>query len=67
MKIKNPFKYERTVWTEASPDDIYEPRCSYCGKYHRKFYFHWFFTGLYCVACINDVLYDNARNVEEIK
>ena len=60
-------KKKRTVWTKASVDSIYEPRCSVCGKYKKSLFFHWFFTGLYCIACIQGILYDDARTMEEMK
>ncbi len=56
----------RNVWTMAEVDDIYEPRCSFCGKYRRRLMFHWFFTGLYCINCIHEVLYDDARSLNDI-
>ena len=27
---------------------------------------HWFFRGMYCLACIQDVLYDDARRYDEV-
>lgn len=60
--------YKRTVWRIVDKDSHeYVPRCSNCGYFKKELRMHWFFTGLYCVACINDVLYDNARNLEEVK
>lgn len=57
----------RSIWRDAVIDDLpYVPRCSCCGKYKKKLKVHWFFTGLYCIACIQDVLYDNCRTVDEI-
>lgn len=45
------------------------PRCGFCGKYRKEDYLrhHWFFNGVYCLECIQDVLYDNARTIGEIK
>lgn len=57
----------RRIWRKHSEDTIYVPRCSRCGYFKREFMQHWFFTGLYCVACIQDVLYDNARTMKEIE
>jgi late competence protein required for DNA uptake (superfamily II DNA/RNA helicase) len=57
----------RTVWREANREEHrYVPRCSRCGYFKSKLHMHWFFTGLYCQACIQDVLYDNCRNMEEL-
>ena len=44
----------------------FEPRCVRCGRYPKELLKHWFFEGHYCERCVNDVLYDNARNVKEI-
>ena len=58
---------KRRVWREVDPEEsVYVYRCSSCGKFKNVLLKHWFFTGLYCFSCINDVLYDNARNVQEI-
>ena len=58
----------RTVWRKVKPEDHnYVPRCSKCGYFKKELRIHWFFTGLYCVACIQDILYDNCRKLEEIK
>jgi len=57
----------RTVWRKVDFDvSVYVPRCSKCGKYKQNLREHWFFSGVYCYACIHDILYDNARNVMEI-
>jgi hypothetical protein len=60
-----------TVWTDFNPrTSEYVGRCSHCGKYSKKEGFlkvHWFFNGVYCTICIVDILYDNARNLEEIR
>lgn len=59
--------FSRSLWSSVSEDDHpYIHRCSFCGKFKRKLKRHWFFTGIYCVACIQDVLYDNARNISEV-
>ena len=58
--------YERTVWRSAADEEIYEPRCSYCGQWRRNLMKHWFFTGLYCIRCIHECLYNDVRNVDEI-
>lgn len=58
----------RKVWRDVLAEDHdYVPRCSRCGYFKKKFKMHWFFTGIYCIACIQDVLYDDARTLEEIK
>lgn len=59
----------RTVWTVVDKDTydgVYVLRCSQCGKFHRDLYEHWFFTGLYCVGCIQDLLYANVRTLAEV-
>jgi hypothetical protein len=56
----------KVVWRNAHAEEIYEPRCSFCGKYKKVLKKHWFFTGLYCENCILEVLYDDARSFEEI-
>ena len=58
---------KRAVWRDASNDTMYVPRCSICGKWRRDLKTHWFFTGIYCVGCIQDILYDNCRTLEEMK
>ena len=64
-------KVIRSVWRDFDASkDAYVGRCGKCGKYQRKPGFlkiHWFFNGVYCVGCIQDILYDNARTLEEIK
>ena len=55
------------IWTTAHVDDIYEPRCSFCGKFRKVLKFHWFFTGLYCENCILEVLYDDCRSFKEME
>ena len=57
-----------SVWRIMKKDEHgYVPRCSWCGKYVKELRVHWFFTGLYCVTCIQDILYDNVRTIGEIK
>ena len=65
--MSNSAIYKRTIWREVDHGlTEYVPRCSYCGKYRQKLMQHWFYTGLYCIPCVQDVLYDNARNIGEI-
>ena len=60
-------KYERTVWRVVHEDEtIYVQRCSRCGYFRKELRTHWFFTGLYCVGCIQNILYDDARTIEEL-
>ena len=55
------------VWREVDPNDcIYVARCSFCGAFKRKLLKHWFYTGIYCFGCVQDVLYHNVRTVKEI-
>ena len=54
----------RKIWVDAR--DIMVKRCSFCGKYRNAVKEHWFFKGVYCVSCIQDVLWDNARTMEEM-
>lgn len=59
-----------SVWRKlerGTNDTQYVFRCSKCGKFRKSLWKHWFFTGLYCIACIQDILYDNARKIEEIE
>ena len=60
--------FNRTVWRDYDKvrDDVFVPRCGKCGKYRSDLKVHWFFRGPYCVGCIQDILYDNARNIGEI-
>ena len=62
--------YDRTVWRKYD-DDIdgaWVPRCSVCGGWKKEeLRRHWFFSGLYCVGCIQDILWDNSRTMEEMK
>lgn len=59
----------RTVWRvfdkkkESTP---YVPRCSKCGTFKEDLHIHWFFTGMYCRACIQYVLYCDFRTIEDI-
>lgn len=66
----------RSVWRDLNENDVdYIPRCSKCGTYKTDYYVgtekhnnlkvHWFFTGIYCVSCIIDNLYDDTRNLKE--
>ena len=57
----------RAVWRDAEKDTPYVPRCSRCGYFKKTLKRHWFFTGMYCIACIQDVLWDNTRTMEEMK
>ena len=58
----------RSVWRDADLETCpYVARCSKCGRYKKVLKRHWFFTGMYCVQCVQEVLYDNARNFEEIE
>ena len=57
---------KRSVWRDAPEVSQYVPRCSVCGKFQRRLKEHWFFSGLYCMECIQDILYDNARNIAEV-
>ena len=54
--------FDNTIWVNANCD-VYLPRCGKCGSWRKEEELrqHWFFNGLYCVSCIQDVLYDNAR------
>ena len=55
------------IWRVVDVEEsIYVPRCSFCGKFRKKLLKHWFYTGIYCYSCVQDVLYDNARSVKEI-
>ena len=56
-----------TVWRDYKQDDVYVARCSHCGKFRKDLKIHWFFTGTYCIGCIQDVLWDNCRIMEEMK
>ena len=47
-------------------EHCYVPRCSKCGKFRHELRIHWFFTGLYCLPCIQGILYDNRRNILEV-
>ena len=55
------------IWQRVPRDStVYVDRCSHCGAFKRFLYKHWFFSGLYCISCIQDVLYDNCRNLKEV-
>lgn len=58
--------YRRKVWRPLEDDEVYVKRCGFCGRYRKDLRIHWFFSGVYCISCILDVLYDNARSMEEI-
>ena len=55
------------VWIPLNPG-VYVPRCSKCGRFkdQKKLYTHWFFTGVNCVSCVQDRLYNNARTIKKI-
>jgi len=57
-----------TVWDvyDERYDSHYVPRCSVCGGYKEGLFVHWFFTGLYCRACIQYKLYGDFRTIENI-
>lgn len=56
-----------TIWRVVHDGDTdYVHRCSHCGKYWKELRAHWFFTGLYCIACIQDILYCNLRRIDEV-
>ena len=57
---------DRSIWIDFR-DDVYDSRCGFCGKWKKVLKEHWFFSGAYCVSCIQDVLYDDARTMEEMK
>ena len=57
----------KTVWTPFdSKASVFVPRCGKCGTYKIDLYVHWFFRGPYCVRCIQNILYDNCRTIQEI-
>ena len=59
-----------SVWRnyDKKRDDVpYVPRCSYCGGFREPLHMHWFFTGMYCRACIQYVLYGDERTIEDMK
>ncbi len=62
---------KRSVWRDfEARTDTYVGRCSKCGTWNKKgkvqLKVHWFFNGVYCVSCIQDILYDDARTMEEV-
>ena len=60
-------KTVRSIWRVVNKEDHnYVHRCSVCGYFKKELRMHWFFTGLYCIACIQDILWDNARNLREM-
>ena len=56
------------IWYEIDrrQDGVYVPRCSRCGRFPKTLLRHFFFTGLYCYRCVEDVLYKNVWTVKEI-
>lgn len=62
------------IWEEfeARTSD-YVGRCSHCGRYknqlrdNNKLLVHWFFNGVYCTSCVQDVLYNDVRTLSEVK
>ena len=53
--------YDKTVWRDFKPrTDVYVPKCSFCGRYKGTLKIHWFFTGVYCIDCIEEGLYGGA-------
>ena len=55
------------VWRVVAPDEhCYVPRCTCCGRFKGTLRMHWFFTGLYCVDCIEENLYGGYRSVKEM-
>ena len=58
----------RTIWFVFRPEDIhgYVPRCCKCGVYPKFLLKHFFFIGHYCYSCVQDVLYDNCRTIDEV-
>ena len=68
MNFDMPREERKGVWRTVDKDEHgYVPRCSWCGYFKKELKTHWFFTGLYCVRCIQAVLYDNCRTVDEIE
>lgn len=60
--------FVRSVWTVIDPNDShYVHRCSHCGYFKKELRAHWFFTGLYCIACIQDILWSNIRTIQEME
>ena len=57
----------RTVWRVVDLEEtVYVARCSSCGYRKKELREHWFFTGMYCLSCIVDILWDNCRTFEEM-
>ncbi len=55
------------VWRRRdNRDDIYVSRCSKCGTFKEPLHVHWFFTGIYCRNCVQLILYDDIRTLEDI-
>ena len=60
--------FVRSVWTIVDPDDsVYIHRCSFCGYRRKELREHWFFTGLYCRGCIQEVLWNDVRTFKEME
>lgn len=56
------------IWRDADLDNtIYVPRCSNCGRFKGTLKVHWFFTGMYCIDCIEENLYGGYRSYSEVK
>ena len=64
MKIRPIFR--KMTRDEIMEETCYVPRCTYCGKYPRELWKHWFFAGHYCVGCLQDVFAANCRTVHEL-
>lgn len=53
----------RSVWRDVDTKEvIYVPRCSKCGRFKGTLKAHFFFTGLYCIDCIEENLYGGYRS-----
>ena len=58
----------RSVWRVLNSEDHdYVPRCSFCGYFKKELRAHWFFTGLYCRSCIQEVLWNDVRTFKEME
>lgn len=57
-----------TIWRPFD-ESVFVPRCGRCGRYRptNELFEHWFFRGVYCLPCIQGVLYDDLRNVSEVE
>lgn len=61
--------YERPVWRNFKDTDlgnVLVPRCSRCGTFREPLHVHWFFSGAYCRWCVQGVLYDDLRTLEDM-